>query len=165
MVRRAATWLQDSQSWSFTRFNRWKQMSYVYEKHRRLTKLMKRELVKSLRTVVLLAMFSQDSTTVANIQSCLKSMCTMEPDLILHPILERAVPSLEALVEVSRVKGFENNYKRILITSASADSTHHRSYQGPWRCCTCYCLAWRLLSWSQAPRPYLAAADSRHWSG
>ena len=34
----------------------------------------------------------------------------MEPDLILHPILERAVPSLEALVEVSGVKGFVNHY-------------------------------------------------------
>ena len=56
--------------------------------------------MKSLRTVVLLAMFSQDSTTVANIQGCLKSMSIMEPDLILQPILERAVPSLEALVEV-----------------------------------------------------------------
>lgn len=62
---------------------------------------MKRELVKSLRTVVLLAMFSEDSGTVSNIQSCLKSMCVMEPDLILHPILERAIPSLEALTEVS----------------------------------------------------------------
>ena len=61
---------------------------------------MKRELVKSLRTVALLAMWSQDSTTVSNIQSCLKSMSVMEPDLILHPILERAVPALEALVEV-----------------------------------------------------------------
>ncbi|RDB28522.1 Proteasome activator complex subunit 4 [Hypsizygus marmoreus] len=70
--------------------------------YRRLTKLMKRELVKSLRTVTLLAMFSQDSTTVSNIQSCLKSMSVMEPDLILHPILERAVPSLEALVETQR---------------------------------------------------------------
>ncbi|KAF5377624.1 hypothetical protein D9615_005155 [Tricholomella constricta] len=70
--------------------------------HRRLTKAMKRELVKSLRTVTLLAMFSQDSTTVSNIQSCLKSMSVMEPDLILHPILERAVPSLEALVETQR---------------------------------------------------------------
>ena len=27
-------------------------------------------------------------------------MSIMEPDLILHPILERAVPSLETLVEV-----------------------------------------------------------------
>ena len=61
---------------------------------------MKRELVKSLRTVALLAIFSPDSSTVANIQSCLKSMSVMEPDLILLPILERAIPSLEALVEV-----------------------------------------------------------------
>lgn len=33
----------------------------------------------------------------------------MEPDLILHPILERAVPALEALVEVSgalRLQGY-----------------------------------------------------------
>ncbi|KAK2462050.1 hypothetical protein APHAL10511_006513 [Amanita phalloides] len=69
---------------------------------RRLTREMKRELVKSLRTVTLLAIFSPDSTTVANIQSCLKSMSIMEPDLILHPILERAIPSLEALVETQR---------------------------------------------------------------
>jgi proteasome activator subunit 4 len=45
-------------------------------------------------------MFSQDATTVSNIQSALKSMSIMEPDLILHPILERAAPSLEALNEV-----------------------------------------------------------------
>lgn len=61
---------------------------------------MKRELVKSMRTVALLAMFSQDSSVVNNIQGCLKSMCVMEPDLILEPILQRAVPSLEALTEV-----------------------------------------------------------------
>lgn len=67
---------------------------------------MKRELVKSLRTVTLLAMFSQDSTTVGNIQSCLKSMSVMEPDLVLHPILERAVPSLEALVEVRSLQAW-----------------------------------------------------------
>lgn len=54
-----------------------------------------------MRTVALLAMFSQDSAVVNNIQGCLKSMCVMEPDLILNPILERAVPSLEALTEVS----------------------------------------------------------------
>ncbi|KAF8640852.1 hypothetical protein AX17_000500 [Amanita inopinata Kibby_2008] len=70
--------------------------------HRRLTHAMKRELVKSLRTVALLAMFSPDSSTVANIQSCLKSMSIMEPDLVLHPVLERAIPSLEALVETQR---------------------------------------------------------------
>ncbi|EMD41658.1 hypothetical protein CERSUDRAFT_110231 [Gelatoporia subvermispora B] len=70
--------------------------------HRRLTRDMKRELVKSLRTVVLLAMFSQDAKTVSNIQSCLKSMSVMEPDLILHPILERAEPALETLTETQR---------------------------------------------------------------
>ncbi|KAJ3973169.1 hypothetical protein EV361DRAFT_980091 [Lentinula raphanica] len=70
--------------------------------NRRLTRAMKRELVKSLRTVVLLAMFSEEPATVTNIQSCLKSMCIMEPDLILHPILERAIPSLEALTETQR---------------------------------------------------------------
>ncbi|KXN83586.1 Proteasome activator complex subunit 4 [Leucoagaricus sp. SymC.cos] len=70
--------------------------------NRRLTRQMKRELVKSMRTVVLLAMFSQDSSVVNNIQGCLKSMCIMEPDLILDPILERAVPSLEALTETHR---------------------------------------------------------------
>ncbi|KAJ3576138.1 hypothetical protein NP233_g640 [Leucocoprinus birnbaumii] len=70
--------------------------------NRRLTRQMKRELVKSMRTVALLAMFSQDSTVVNNIQGCLKSMCIMEPDLILDPILERAVPSLEALTETHR---------------------------------------------------------------
>ena len=62
---------------------------------------MKRELVMSFRTVALLAMFSEDSTTSNNISSCLKWMSLMEPDLILYPILERAVPSLEALVEAS----------------------------------------------------------------
>ena len=72
-----------------------------FSQNRRLTRQMKRELVKSMRTVALLAMFSQDSTVVNYIQGCLKSMCVMEPDLILNPILERAVPSLEALTEVS----------------------------------------------------------------
>ncbi|KAH7923993.1 hypothetical protein BV22DRAFT_1196262 [Leucogyrophana mollusca] len=70
--------------------------------NRRLTGEMKRELIKSLRTVVLLAIFSQDSGTVANVQSALKSMCCMEPDLVFEPILERAIPSLEALVETQR---------------------------------------------------------------
>ncbi|KAJ6627245.1 hypothetical protein B0H10DRAFT_1941394 [Mycena sp. CBHHK59/15] len=70
--------------------------------NRRLTKQMRRELVKTLRTVAFLAMFSEDSTTVGNIQSCLKSMSVMEPDLILHPILERAVPALETLIETQR---------------------------------------------------------------
>lgn len=61
---------------------------------------MKRELVKCFRTVALLAMFSEDTSTVSNISSCFKWLSLMEPDMILYPVLERAVPSLEALVEV-----------------------------------------------------------------
>ncbi|KAJ7130046.1 hypothetical protein C8R43DRAFT_1025561 [Mycena crocata] len=71
-------------------------------RNRRLTREMKRELVKTLRTVAFLAIFCDDSTTVSNIQSCLKSMSVMEPDLIVHPILERAVPALETLIETQR---------------------------------------------------------------
>jgi len=41
-------------------------------------------------------------------------MSVMEPDLILHPILERAVPSLEALVEVS-FHGSRVSWVEILI--------------------------------------------------
>jgi proteasome activator subunit 4 len=63
---------------------------------------MRRELVRCLRTVALLAVFSTDDTTVSNVQSALKSMVIMEPDLILPSVLERAVPSLEALTETQR---------------------------------------------------------------
>ena len=65
---------------------------------------MKRELVSCLRTVALLSMFSEDSNTVSNVSSCLKWMSLMEPDLILYPILERAVPALENLTEVSYIR-------------------------------------------------------------
>jgi proteasome activator subunit 4 len=80
---------------------------------------MKRELVKSFRTVALLAMFSEDSTTANNISSCLKWLSLMEPDLILYPILERAVPSLEALVEASAL--CDNDNKR----SQNSESRHN----------------------------------------
>jgi proteasome activator subunit 4 len=63
---------------------------------------MRRELVRCLRTVSLLSVFSSDTTTTANIQSALKSMVTMEPDLILPSILERAVSALETLTETDR---------------------------------------------------------------
>ncbi|KAI6153365.1 hypothetical protein BKA82DRAFT_3971276 [Pisolithus tinctorius] len=88
--------------------------------NRRLTREMRRELVKSIRTVVLLAMFSQDSTTVSNVQSCLKSMSTMEPNLIFQPIVERAIPSLEALVETQRTLSV------IKALSAIAPAIHSR---------------------------------------
>ena len=99
---------------------------------------MKRELVKSLRTVVLLAMFSQDSTTVSNIQSCLKSMSVLEPALILYPVLERAVPSLEALVEVClrySLSGFSYHLTRFL------DSKDACCHQSPRSGSSSYCIS------------------------
>ena len=98
---------------------------------------MKRELVKCLRTVALLAMFSQDSTTVTNIQSSLKSMSVMEPDLILHSILERAVPSLEALVEVCTLLPCRVDISYI----GCSDSTDDRRHQSSGCRCTCDRLA------------------------
>ncbi|KAH8120571.1 ARM repeat-containing protein [Phellopilus nigrolimitatus] len=89
--------------------------------HRRLTSEMKRELVKCLRTVTLLAMFSRDATTVSNIQSCLKSMTVMEPDLILHPVLERAIPSLEALVETQRTTAVIKALGAVALALVSRD--------------------------------------------
>jgi hypothetical protein len=90
---------------------------------------MKRELVKSFRTVALLAMFSEDSTTSNNISSCLKWMSLMEPDLILYPILERAVPSLEALVEVGvDLKSIKDTF----TDSAYTDTAYHSRNQSIW---------------------------------
>ncbi|KZT40114.1 hypothetical protein SISSUDRAFT_983884 [Sistotremastrum suecicum HHB10207 ss-3] len=69
---------------------------------RRLTTAMKNELVLCLRTSTLLGMFSNDSQTAANIQSCMKWLTILQPDLILPAILERAIPSLETLTETQR---------------------------------------------------------------
>lgn len=116
---------------------------------------MKRELVKCLRTVALLAMFSQDSNTVSNIQSCLKSMSFMEPDLILDSILERAVPSLEALVEVRTF-----DFLLLAYFMLESDAKDHCCDQGFGCCSAGYRLATGLLSWCQAPRTDIAVAYS-----
>lgn len=117
---------------------------------------MKRELVKCLRTVALLAMFSQDSTTVTNIQSCLKSMSVMEPDLILHSILERAVPSLETLVEVYVLPTYYVNFPYLVCL----DSKDDRSHQSPGSCCTRDRLARSILRRSKTPNPYPTTANT-----
>jgi len=67
----------------------------------RLTLEIRREFVKTMRTVALLSMFSRDPITIANAQSALKTMGQLEPDLIFPPLLERAYPALETLTEVS----------------------------------------------------------------
>lgn len=120
---------------------------------------MKRELVKCLRTVTLLAIFSRDSSTVSNIQSCLKSMTIMEPDLILHPILERAYPALESLVEVRQCynicKSDTDNH------AFSEDSSNNSRDQSFGRRGACYGFKRGILFWSQESYTYLTAPDSR----
>ncbi|GAA5921528.1 hypothetical protein JCM1841_000553 [Sporobolomyces salmonicolor] len=68
----------------------------------RLTLDIRREFVKTMRTVALLLMFSRDAITIANAQSALKTMGQLEPDLIFPPLLERAYPALETLTETHR---------------------------------------------------------------
>ncbi|GAA5836406.1 hypothetical protein JCM11251_007072, partial [Rhodosporidiobolus azoricus] len=68
----------------------------------RLTPEIRREFVKTMRTVALLSMFSRDPITIANAQAALKTMGMLEPDLIFPPLLERAYPALENLTETHR---------------------------------------------------------------
>ncbi|KAG8927367.1 hypothetical protein FRC02_008250 [Tulasnella sp. 418] len=89
--------------------------------NRRLTPEIRRELVRCLRTVALLAMFSRDGATVSNIQSAMKSITVMEPELILHPVLERAIPSLEALVETQRTTAVIKALGAVALALVSRD--------------------------------------------
>ncbi|PWN54156.1 hypothetical protein IE53DRAFT_24314 [Violaceomyces palustris] len=68
----------------------------------RLTPLIKREFVSTLRTVCLLSMFSKDPHTIAASQVSLKRMAMLEPDLIFPAVLERSFSSLEALETTHR---------------------------------------------------------------
>ncbi|KAG6910596.1 hypothetical protein DXG01_009547 [Tephrocybe rancida] len=70
--------------------------------HRRLTKMMKRELVKSLRTVTLLAMFSQDSTTTQRTIAVIKGLNAIASTIvsrdIYYPGAKHLVPILHLLI-------------------------------------------------------------------
>ncbi|BGP22448.1 Proteasome activator BLM10 [Rhodotorula toruloides] len=68
----------------------------------RLTPEIRREFVKTMRTVALLSMFSRDPITISNAQAALKTMALLEPDLVIPPLLERVYPSLETLTETHR---------------------------------------------------------------
>ncbi|KZT61305.1 hypothetical protein CALCODRAFT_514830 [Calocera cornea HHB12733] len=70
--------------------------------HKRLTLDMRRELVVTVKTVVLLAMFSKDPTIFDHVMSTIKCVCSMEPEIMIEPILERAGDALETLTETDR---------------------------------------------------------------
>ncbi len=68
----------------------------------RLTPAIKVEFVKTIRTVALLSMFAKDAASMSATRSALRSMSILEPDLIIQPIIERAIPSLQGLEETHR---------------------------------------------------------------
>ncbi|KAK4048054.1 Proteasome activator BLM10 [Microbotryomycetes sp. JL221] len=68
----------------------------------RLTPNIRLEVVKTMRTVALLSMFSRDPITIACSQQALKIMSLLEPELVFPAILERAFPALEGLLETHR---------------------------------------------------------------
>lgn len=68
----------------------------------RLTKDIRRWFVKTLRTPALLAMFAKDPISMGLAQASLRSMATLEPDLIMRELLERAYNGLEIVNETHR---------------------------------------------------------------
>ncbi|KZT61232.1 hypothetical protein CALCODRAFT_447468 [Calocera cornea HHB12733] len=69
---------------------------------RRITPLMRLSLVRSLKTVALLAMFSKDPLSVLNAQLALRNMALLEPNEIMPEIIERAYEGLEVINETHR---------------------------------------------------------------
>lgn len=90
-------------SWLF--LTRWKQEELPQCKtppEWRLTPAIRREFVLCLRPVALMSIFSKDGTAGGASRSCLKSLSVLEPELIIPPIIERAIPSLTNLEETAR---------------------------------------------------------------
>jgi proteasome activator subunit 4 len=96
------TFIQDL-SWLF--LTRWKQEEMSHCKtptEWRLTPAIRQEFVLCLRPVALMSIFSKDSTAGGAARSCLKTLSVLEPELIIPPIIERAIPSLTNLEETAR---------------------------------------------------------------
>lgn len=64
---------------------------------------MKREFVELLKTPSLLAMFSKDVASIAYAQSGIKYLASLEPQIIMPAVLERAKSGFEAINEVCRM--------------------------------------------------------------
>jgi proteasome activator subunit 4 len=90
-------------------------------RHRRLTHEMRHELVKCLRTVVLLSLFSTDGQVVSNVLSAMKSMIHMEPEMVVTSVLERAAPALEGLTETRRTNSIIKALDAIAVALVSQE--------------------------------------------
>ncbi|PSR80950.1 hypothetical protein PHLCEN_2v6585 [Hermanssonia centrifuga] len=69
---------------------------------RRLTPSIRRAFVTTLRTPVLLAMFSKDPFSSTSAQGALRTMALLEPGLVMPDLLERAYSGLEVVNETHR---------------------------------------------------------------
>jgi proteasome activator subunit 4 len=67
-----------------------------------LTDEIKREFVLCLRPLALTSIFNKDMDSVTPAVSTLKKLAVLEPDLIMPPMMERIVPSLQGLEETGR---------------------------------------------------------------
>jgi proteasome activator subunit 4 len=63
---------------------------------------MRRDFVKAVRTVSLLAIFSKDVNLAGSAITTLRCCAHFEPDLVLPLVLERVYPALEGLLETQR---------------------------------------------------------------
>lgn len=86
-------------------------------------------------------------------------MSVMEPDLILHPVLERAVPALEALVEVRLLQTFTLDMSAHM---SNTDTSYDCGDQGARGCSSCDGLPRHLLPWCQTSVPDPRSATSRN---
>lgn len=101
----------------------------------RLTPLIRREFTLAIRNVALLSMFCKDPLAMASTQQAMRSLAYIEPSLILPPVLERAIPALEGLLEVS-----PPSFSRRWIAMLTFVSVLHRRTER-WRASQC----WRPL--------------------
>jgi proteasome activator subunit 4 len=67
----------------------------------KLTARIKMRFVSMLSNVLLMSMFSKDSTTATWTQHALKIAALLEPSVMVPPIVERSVLALEGLLEVN----------------------------------------------------------------
>ncbi|TFK89763.1 ARM repeat-containing protein [Polyporus arcularius HHB13444] len=84
---------------------RWKDEQQPYCKTpvtRRLTPEIRRHFILTLRTPVLLSMFSKDPFTISYSQAAIRAMALLEPNLVMPEILERAYSGLEVVNETHR---------------------------------------------------------------
>ncbi|EJF66455.1 ARM repeat-containing protein [Dichomitus squalens LYAD-421 SS1] len=84
---------------------RWKDEQQPYCKTpvtRRLTPEIRRNFILTLRTPVLLSMFSKDPFTISYSQAAMRAMALLEPNLVMPEILERAYSGLEVVNETHR---------------------------------------------------------------